>query len=134
MEDDIINDRFRPSAMEQQRQRDDNDAKERFSILGAKIWGHRTDNNNDDDNTEHTGRQISDQPHQQGETKIFENYTIKRESNYGGNDPFNINKKSTPSNKKQPNNDKDNDDHLDNPLFVGTLETHNTNSTNEGLI
>ncbi len=42
--------------------------------------------------------------------------------------------KSTPSNKKQANNDEEDDDHLDDPFFVGTLETHNTDSTNEGLI
>ncbi len=132
MDNDNIDNRFHPSGMEQQRQRDDNDTKERFSISGAKFWGRWTDNYNNDDNTEHAGRQISDQPHRQGETNFFENYTIKRESNYGGE--FNINERSTPSNKKRANNDKDDDDHLDNPIFVGTLETHNTDSTNEGLI
>jgi hypothetical protein len=62
------------------------------------------------------GGKISDQPHQRGETEIFENDTVKRESNYGGNEPFNINEKLTPSNKKQANNDEDNDDHLDDPF------------------
>ena len=80
------------------------------------------------------GGQISDQPHQWGETEIFENYTIKRESDYRGDEPFNINERLTPSNKKQANNDEDDDDHLDDPFFMGTLETHNTDSTNEGLI
>jgi hypothetical protein len=102
--------------MEQQRRRDDNDTEERFSISGAKIRGRRTDNYNNDDNTEHAGRQISDQPHQWGETKFFENYTIKRECDYGGDDLFNIDKRSTSSNKKQAKNDEDDDDHLDDSL------------------
>jgi hypothetical protein len=71
MDNDDIDDRFRPSGMEQQRRRDDNDTEERFSISGAKIRGCRTDNYNNDDNTEHAGRQISDQPHQWGESKIL---------------------------------------------------------------
>ncbi len=55
MDDDNIDDRFRPSGMEQQRRRDDNDTKERFSIMGEKILGCQMDNYNDDNDTEHAG-------------------------------------------------------------------------------
>ncbi len=71
MDNDDINDRFHPPGMEQQRRRDDNDTKERFSISGAKFWGRQTDNYDDDDDTEHAGREISDQPHRWGETKFL---------------------------------------------------------------
>ncbi len=77
-----MEDRFRPSGMEQRNWREDDDTEERFSVLGAKNWGHQKDTYNKDDNTEHRGGQGYAQPHQRGDTKNVDNYTVERESNY----------------------------------------------------
>jgi hypothetical protein len=82
--------------MEQQYQREDDDTKERFSILGAKIQGCQKNTYNKDNDTEHAGRPGYAQSHQRVDTKIFDNCTVKRESNDEGDDPFNIEERSTP--------------------------------------
>ncbi len=87
--------RFRPSGLEQRNQREDDDTKERFSVSGVKIRGCRKDTYNEDNNTEHAGRLGYAQPHRWGETKIFDIYRVERESNDEGDDPFNIKERST---------------------------------------
>ncbi len=97
-----MEDRFRPSSMEQWNQRDDNDTEERFSVSGAKNRGHQIDTYDEDEDTEHMGGQGYAQPHQPGDTKNVDNYMVKRESNYEGDDPFNIKERSTPSHHNNP--------------------------------
>ncbi len=109
--------RFCPLGMEQHNRREDDDTEERFSVSGAKIRGCQKDTYDKDDDTEHAGRLGYTQPHQQGETKIFDNYMVKRESNDEGDDPFNNEERSTPSHQKQSNDDKDDNDHLDDPYL-----------------
>ncbi len=133
MDDDDMENRFHPLGMEQRNWREDDDTKERFSILGAKIWGRRKDTYNEDDNTEHTGRPGYAQPHQRVETKNFDNYTVKRESNYEGDDPFNIKERSTPLHQKWSNNDEDDNDHLDDPFFCGNTGDTQTWQHNQGI-
>ncbi len=89
--------RFRPSGMDQRNRREDDDTEERFSVLGAKIWGRQKKTYDEDNNTEHMGRPGYAQPHRRGETKNFDNYMVERESNDEGDDPLNIEEKSTPS-------------------------------------
>jgi hypothetical protein len=43
MDDDDMENRFRPLGMEQRNQREDDDTEERFSVSGAKNWGCQKD-------------------------------------------------------------------------------------------
>ena len=102
MDDYNLEDRFRPLGVEQRNRREDDDTKERFSVLGAKNWGCQKDPYNEDNNTEHAGGQGYAQPHQRGYTKNVDNYTVERESNYEGGDLLNIKERSTPSHHNDP--------------------------------
>jgi hypothetical protein len=59
---------------------------------------------------------------------------VERESNDEGDNPLNIKERSTPLHQKQSNDDKDKDDHLDDPFFVGTQETHRPDNTIKGFL
>jgi hypothetical protein len=77
MGDDDMEDRFRPSGMEQRNRMEDNDTEERFSVLGEKNWGCQKDTYNKDNDTEHVGGRVTLNP-TDGVTPKFLTITLSK--------------------------------------------------------
>ena len=102
--------------------------------MGAKIRGCQKDTYNEDDDTEHGGRPGYAQCHRQGETYNIDNYTVEKESNDEGDDPFNIEERSTPLHQSDPTMTKTMMIIWATHFFVGTQETHRPHNTIKGFL